>query len=150
MSLNTILKFKPITTIIALAMAGYHFYVVIFGVPSVFYFRGTHLLFSLVLIFLLHPLKNDGSGKQPKRLLDYVFVLFSILCIGHIFVNHDYVLNRFAYVDDLSPLDVCRVGVLVRGLIVVHSSVVVVVDLLVHRNGRVVHEVLDIIIEQLL
>ena len=28
---------------VAIAMAAYHFYVVILGVPSVFYFRGTHL-----------------------------------------------------------------------------------------------------------
>jgi TRAP transporter 4TM/12TM fusion protein len=106
-----------IIKIIALAMACYHFYVVIFGVPSVFFFRGTHLLFSLVLIFLLYPLKENRAGLTPRKVLNALCLLFSIACIAHIFVNHDYILNRFAYVDDLSIFDlVLGTGLLILTL----------------------------------
>ena len=92
-------------TAIALSMAAYHLYVVFFGVPSVFFFRGTHLLFSLILIFLIHPFRKSQFNTLSGRALDAIFVLCSITCIAHIFINHDYILNRFAYVDDLSALD---------------------------------------------
>ena len=94
-----------ITKVIALAMACYHFYVVVFGVPSVFFFRGTHLLFSLVLIFLLYPVKLSLPRIMPRKMLDGLFLVISVASIGHIFINHDYVLNRFAYVDDLLVID---------------------------------------------
>ena len=86
-------------------MACYHFYVIIFGVPSVFFFRGTHLLFSLILIFLLYPTKISLLGMAPRIMLNGTLLVLSVASIGHIFINHDYVLNRFAYVDDLSLID---------------------------------------------
>ena len=94
-----------ITKVIALAMACYHFYVVVFGVPSVFFFRGTHLLFSLVLVFLLYPVKVSLPRIIPRTMVDGLFLVLSIVSIGYIFVNHNYILNRFAYVDDLSVVD---------------------------------------------
>jgi TRAP transporter 4TM/12TM fusion protein len=95
------------TTAIALAMAGYHLYVVIVGVPSVFYFRGTHWLFALVLIFLWYPMLRRADGTTPvlARIVDLALVGVSLATIGYIFVNHDYVLDRFAYVDELRPAD---------------------------------------------
>jgi TRAP transporter 4TM/12TM fusion protein len=98
---------RVVATTIALAMAGYHLYVVIVGVPSLFYFRGTHWLFALVLIFLWFPLHRRADGSLPlvARLADLALVGVSITTIGYIFVNHDYVLDRFAYVDELRPAD---------------------------------------------
>ena len=98
---------RLVPTAIALAMAGYHLYVVIVGVPSLFYFRGTHWLFALVLIFLWFPLhrRADGSSPLAARLTDFAMVGVSLATIGYIFVNHDYVLDRFAYVDELRPED---------------------------------------------
>jgi TRAP transporter 4TM/12TM fusion protein len=99
--------FRLIPIPIALAMAGYHLYVVIVGVPSLFYFRGTHWLFALVLIFLWFPLHRRADGTTPlaARLADLALVGVSLATIGYIFVNHDYVLDRFAYVDDLRTED---------------------------------------------
>ena len=98
------IRFSYVPAAIALAMAAYHFYVVIIGVPSVFYFRGTHLLFALVLIFLWYP----SAPLQLKCLgpvIDGGLLIVSIASIGYIFVNHNYVLDRFAYVDDLRWTD---------------------------------------------
>ena len=98
------IRFSYVPAAIALAMAAYHFYVVVIGVPSIFYFRGTHLLFALVLIFLWHP----SAPLQLKWLgpvMDGGLLIVSIASIGYIFVNHNYVLDRFAYVDDLRWTD---------------------------------------------
>ena len=39
-------------------MVIYHVWAIAFGSPEAFHFRGTHLLFALTLVFLLHR----GSG----------------------------------------------------------------------------------------
>ena len=92
---------------IALAMAAFHLWVVFTGAPEVFVFRGTHLLFGLVLIFLWYPTFADAEGR--KRLLsggiDTLFLVLSIAGVGYLFVAHDYILDRFAYVDDPKVID---------------------------------------------
>ena len=98
------ISFNHFPAAIALAMAAYHFYVVIVGVPSVFYFRGTHLLFALILVFLWYP-SSDYRQNWLGLVVDGVMLILSISAIAYIFLNHDYVLDRFAYVDDLQPLD---------------------------------------------
>jgi len=98
------ISFNHFPAAIALAMAAYHFYVVIVGVPSVFYFRGTHLLFALILVFLWYPSSNYRQNWLGL-VVDGVMLILSISAIAYIFLNHDYVLDRFAYVDDLQPLD---------------------------------------------
>ena len=98
------LRFSYIPAIIAVVMAVYHFYVVLFGVPSVFYFRGTHLLLVLILVFLWYPSSKSLSNKINVA-INGTLLLFSLSSIGYIFINHDYVLDRFAYVDDLNLAD---------------------------------------------
>ena len=102
MTLN--LRFSHIPAIIAVVMAVYHFYVVLFGVPSVFYFRGTHLLLVLILVFLWYP-SSKSFSNEINVAINGTLLLFSISSIGYIFINHDYVLDRFAYVDDLNLAD---------------------------------------------
>ncbi len=93
--------------VIALAMFGFHFWVVATGAPEVFHFRGTHLLFSLVLIFLWHPLfAKAAKGKAILGgIVDCLFIAMSFGVIAYLFVEHDHVLTRFAYVDDLRPIE---------------------------------------------
>lgn len=96
-----------ITTTIALGMMAFHLWVVFDGAPELFHFRGTHLLFALVLTFLWYPLFKDATGGKliATRAVDSFCIAGSIAVIGYLFVEHDYVLTRFAYVDDLRPLD---------------------------------------------
>ena len=102
MTLN--LRFSHIPAIIAVVMAVYHFYVVLFGVPSVFYFRGTHLLLVLILVFLWYP-SSKSLSNEINVAINGTLLVFSLSSIGYIFINHDYVLDRFAYVDDLNLAD---------------------------------------------
>src|SRR3546814_4911952 len=89
------------------------------GAPEVFYFRGTHLAFGLVLTFLWYPLA--GGGEASRRifggLVDALMLLLSVAAIAYLFVEHDYILDRFAYVDDPRLIDyVLGVGLVVAVL----------------------------------
>jgi TRAP transporter 4TM/12TM fusion protein len=92
---------------IALAMLSFHFWVVATGAPEVFHFRGTHLIFALVLIFLWYPVMATGSTarRATGAAIDCGFILLSCAVVGYLFLEHDHILTRFAYVDELSPLE---------------------------------------------
>ncbi len=136
--------------LVAMAMALYHMWLVVpplpdhgFGAPTLakvwnaaftgppteFFFRGTHLLFALVLAFLIFrfrsPTEEDLAAMLPDdrdatlaRLkgptaLDWALCAASLGVIGYVFVNYDYLINRILYIDDLHPLDMICGGVLV-------------------------------------
>jgi len=107
-----------ITSAIALGMMAFHLWVVFAGAPELYYFRGTHLLFALVLTFLWYPVFKAPTGGRlfATRLIDGFCVAGSIAVIGYLFVEHDYVLTRFAYVDELKPADAI-LGVLIIVLV---------------------------------
>jgi len=92
---------------IALAMMAFHLWVVFTGAPEVFHFRGTHLLFALVLIFLWFPvLLGDSPGKVALgKAVDALFLVGSIAVVGYLFVEHDHILDRFPYVEELRPIE---------------------------------------------
>ena len=92
---------------IALAMMAFHLWVVAVGAPEVFYFRGTHLLFALVLTFLWYPMWRDKSrgAANAGRAIDALMLIGSIAVVAYLFWEHEYVLTRFAYVDELKLID---------------------------------------------
>jgi len=105
--------------VIALAMAAFHLWVVFTGAPEVFHFRGGHLLFGLTLIFLWYPTLPDASGRRRALSggIDGLFLLLSVAGVGYLFVEHDYILDRFAYVDEPRPIDyVLGIGLIVAVL----------------------------------
>jgi TRAP transporter 4TM/12TM fusion protein len=109
---------KRTVTAVAVAMSLYHMYVAAFGPPEAYVFRGTHLLFTMSLIFLLYPSKPGGGWGW--RALDWVLLAGSWAFILHIFVNYEYVNNRTIYIDDLTALD--RVYAVVATLLVLEAS----------------------------
>ena len=55
---------------ISIAMAAYHVHAIAFGTPEAVLFRGTHLLFAIVLTFLLYRwtiAKTDGPKSDDQR-----------------------------------------------------------------------------------
>ncbi len=93
-----------LVTVLGVSFTGYHLYAALFGVPEPIYFRGTHLMFALVLTFLVYAGFRTEKDGTPG-IIDWLFVAGSIVSIGYMFVAYDYFINRFATVDDLKPID---------------------------------------------
>jgi TRAP transporter 4TM/12TM fusion protein len=128
---------------IAVAMALYHIYVIVppmdfispslrevfRGPPTDFFFRGTHLLFALVLTFLYFrwrsPTDEELAMLTPEArvayeqrikaasLADLMLVALSATSILYIFFNYGYLIDRILYVDDLAWSDMILGTVLV-------------------------------------
>ncbi len=90
-------------TLIAVAMSLYHMYVAAFGPPEAVIFRGTHLLFTLTLVYILYPLRPKAS--EAWRLVDLALLVLGFAFVLHIFFNYEYFLNRIIYIDDLTMAD---------------------------------------------
>lgn len=88
---------------IALAMSLYHMWIIVAGAPEALVFRGMHLLFALVLTFLIF--RGSGGTGTKAGWLDYGWMVAAGAPIIYLFVNYDYLVNRIYYVDDLSYAD---------------------------------------------
>jgi TRAP transporter 4TM/12TM fusion protein len=102
---------KKTIALIAVAMSVYHLTVAFIGAPQQFYFRSTHLLFALALVFLLYPGFTKKTDQPEGHLLgetrvahaswlDFLFILGSAVTIGYIWINHEHLITRFVFVDD--------------------------------------------------
>jgi TRAP transporter 4TM/12TM fusion protein len=89
---------------IAVAMSLYHMWFAASPPPEAMIFRGTHLLFALVLVFLIVPF---ARGEGPRRLLwlDLALMAASAAVVGYIFANYQVIVNRIIYIDDLTAWD---------------------------------------------
>ena len=96
---------------IGVVMALYHMWIIATGSPEAMIFRGTHLIFAMVLTFLVFNSRRDEEGKGPA-LIDYIFAAASAVAILYLFVNYKYVINRIYYIDDLEPSDMVMAVVL--------------------------------------
>ncbi|MPZ37803.1 MAG: TRAP transporter fused permease subunit [Rhizobiales bacterium] len=101
---------------IAIAMGLYHMWVIAFGSPEAIVFRGTHLLFAVVLVFLLYRWKaadvdgpiDDAQRTADSRLptvSDYVLLVLAAAPIIYLLVNYEYVVTRIYYIDELTFMD---------------------------------------------
>ena len=108
--------FKLAVTAISIAMVFYHLWAIAFGTPEAFFFRGTHLVFAMVLVFLLYrgteekddqPKSDDQkrTGASLPSLLDYALIVLSAIPILYIFFNYEYIVTRIFYIDDLNWYD---------------------------------------------
>ena len=93
-----------LVTVLATAFTVYHLYVAFVGVPEPFVFRGTHLMWMLVLAFLVYT-GFSGRKDEPPGVIDWLFVAASVASVGYIFYEYEYFITRFATVDDLRPAD---------------------------------------------
>ena len=95
---------EVLVTLLGLSFTLYHLHAALFGVPEPIYFRGTHLMFALVLTFLIYTGFKTTKDGTPG-IVDWLLVAASIVSIGYMFWDYDYFINRFATVDDLKPID---------------------------------------------
>ena len=99
-------------TALAVAMAVFHLAVALTGPPEELIFRPVHLVFVMILIFLVHPLRR-GGGAWRRVMLDGVPLAVALAALGYILFNQEYVVTRFQYVDPLTDADLWLGGALV-------------------------------------
>lgn len=97
-------RMGKVVAIIAILMSAYHLYTAAFGPPEAMMHRSIHLVFTLVLIFLLGLTTKTGQSKI-KIFIDLNLLLFVLLSLGYIFLNYEYVVTRYAYVQSLNQWD---------------------------------------------
>ena len=44
-------------------MSLWHMWIIAMGPPEALFFRGGHLLFAMVLVYLIYPWRGDGKGN---------------------------------------------------------------------------------------
>lgn len=113
---------KSVIALVAVSMSLYHLYVALMGAPQAFFFRGTHLLFAMTLVFLLYPsfkskdragklaspegrLRDDAGGivgaTEPARSswLDLLLIAITAVTIFYVWWEHERLITRFVYVE---------------------------------------------------
>jgi TRAP transporter 4TM/12TM fusion protein len=114
---------KTVITLVAASMSLYHLYVAFTGAPQAFFFRGTHLLFAMTLVFLLYPslvrrekpaageIRDDAGGIYgavgPARAswLDWLCIAASAVTIIYIWAEHERLITRFVYVEEVETIE---------------------------------------------
>ena len=101
-------------TVIAVMMVLYHMWAIAFGSPEAVWYRGTHLLFAIIILFLMH--RSSGEITEEPTPLDYLLLALGAAPILYLFINYDYVVNRIFYVDDLTVADMAM-GVIMTAVV---------------------------------
>jgi TRAP transporter 4TM/12TM fusion protein len=113
---------KGLIAAVAIGMSVYHLTIAFIGAPQQLFFRSTHLLFALALVFLLYPsfqkkkaeggIRDDAGGiiggdnAEPiASWWDWTLIVLSFVTIGYVWVNHDHLLTRFVFVDDPTQVE---------------------------------------------
>ncbi len=109
---------RAVTTAVAVAMAIYHVNAIVYGAPEAILFRGTHLLFALILTFLIFRI--NGTQSFAPTGFDFALLALGAAPIVYLFVNYEYIITRIFYIDDLFPADIA-LGVLLT-LIVLEAT----------------------------
>ena len=120
MTLNADRVLKKTIALIAVGMSVYHLTIAFIGAPQQLYFRSTHLLFALALVFLLYPtfknkpeggIRDDAGGviggttENRASWIDFLFIIASLVTIGYIWFSHEHLITRFVFVDDPTALE---------------------------------------------
>src|SRR5699024_8669996 len=69
-----------------------------FGAFDAITLRGWHVLFLLVIVFLLYPArkKNIGASKRPS-VFDIIFIMLRVVALGYVLFNYQEVVLRGGY-----------------------------------------------------
>ncbi len=105
--------FRIATVAIAVAMGIYHIWAIVFGSSEALLFRGTHVLFAVTLVLLLHSTFTRREGSAPA-LIDYVILAVSIAPIIYLLWNQKYIDERTPFgIDPLSTWDIIMAAIMI-------------------------------------
>ncbi|MEA4891527.1 MAG: TRAP transporter permease [Peptococcaceae bacterium] len=88
-------------SIIAVAMSVFQLYTGFLGTLEAYYQRTIHLMFALILVFLIYGRK--GQHKKEVHWLDLIYVALALVVFGYLYVNYTYlVTERMYYITPLT------------------------------------------------
>jgi TRAP transporter 4TM/12TM fusion protein len=119
--MNAAQAVRAAIALIAVGMSVYHLTVAFIGAPQQLFFRSTHLLFAMALVFLLYPgfrrqeqpegaVRDDAGGTLGAALtarvswLDLLLIAASAATVVYVWWNHEHLITRFVFVED--PADI--------------------------------------------
>lgn len=97
--------YNNLIVLIGACMSVFQLYTGIFGSMEAFYQRTLHLFFAMVLVFMIYDYK--GKAGNRFKLWDSVYILLTVVTMGYLLVQHDYLVSgRFYYIDELTGLQI--------------------------------------------
>ena len=91
-------KTAVIVSAIAVIWSIFQLYAAGTGVLDAITLRGWHLLFVLVMVFLLYPArKKEKAGRMAPTVLDILFIVLSITALGYLLMNYKTIVLRGGY-----------------------------------------------------
>jgi len=99
------LNVDAVVTVCAVALSIFHLHAAIVGPPEELIFRAVHLGFVAVILFL-RPRKPSQDTLLAVRLINIVLATIAAASIIYLLYDYNDIVNRFAYVSPIKPLEV--------------------------------------------
>ncbi len=106
----------PLGIAAAIGMSGYHLYTAYAGTPQAEFHYPVHVLFALSVLFLYQAHRAQGPWRGAKMAIDLVLVGITGWATAYLFLNADYLANRFVYVEPLTNIEMF-LGIALVGII---------------------------------
>lgn len=97
---------RPVVRAVAVVMSLWHLWVAAMGPPEAMIFRALHLLFALLLVFLLVPTRRRAA-PGPE---DMLFLTLGAVVALYPLWTYEQIVNRIPYIDEPSRLDLVMAG----------------------------------------
>lgn len=86
----------------ALGMSVYHLWTAYFGTPQALFHYPVHVMFALAVLFLYQAHEAKGPNRAARMAIDMILVGVTIWSTAYLFLNADYLANRFVYAQRLT------------------------------------------------
>ncbi|HHY38347.1 MAG TPA: TRAP transporter permease [Clostridia bacterium] len=109
-----------VAEVIGISMSLFQLYTGVFGSFPALVQRSLHLLFILLLVFLIYPINKGREGK-PLGLVDCLCVVGALFSMGYILINYNYITQvRFYGFSPVLPVEI--VGGLIGIIILLEAT----------------------------
>jgi len=97
---------KKLVTVLAISLSLFQLYTAAFGIyKTAIIHRAAHLIFILVLFFIIYPISKKNHQNKIGDIIDYLLVFISLFSVGYIVFFYEAVANRVMNLENLTKLD---------------------------------------------
>lgn len=108
---------EKIIKLIALLFGVFHLYTSFMGNLDPNRLREGHLLFAMLLVFLMKPGSKKKADSTAGRIWTAAMIICTVLPLGYLILNYERLLNRMPYVQELEIFQYILAGMLVLALL---------------------------------